>query len=72
MSKEKPKEPIGKPVKPKKPIPIKEESTKIPVPCSALTEEGVREIVRDEIAKWHKERVVNLPKEMVLEGINHQ
>lgn len=47
----------GKPVKPKKPLPTKEESAKIPVPCSMLTEERVREIAKEEIQKYH----LNLP-----------
>ncbi len=40
--------PSGKPVKPKKPAPVKEEGVKISVPCSVLTEERVREIAREE------------------------
>ncbi len=41
--------PTGKPVKPRKPAPSKEEGAKIPVPV-ALTEQRVREIVREEMA----------------------
>lgn len=41
--------PNGKPVKPKKPVPTKEEPVKVPVPCSVLTEERVREIAREEV-----------------------
>lgn len=56
MSKE--PRPSGKPARPKKPHPAKEDSAKVPVPCGAraqgatLTEERVREIVREEVAKW--------------------
>ncbi len=50
--------PSGKPIKPKKPLPIHEESVKIPVPCS-LTEERVREIVREEILKRTKLKLVD-------------
>ena len=46
---------VSKPVKPKKPLPAKEEAVKIQVPRSVLTEERVRKIVREEIIKWHKE-----------------
>ena len=45
---EKPKQPNGKPVYPKKPLPAQEESAKIPVP-RGFTEERVREIAREEI-----------------------
>ncbi|HEY42062.1 MAG TPA: hypothetical protein G4O18_09460 [Dehalococcoidia bacterium] len=45
----------GKSVEPQKPLPTKEEPTKIPVPCATLTEERVREIVREEIHKWEEE-----------------
>lgn len=47
----------GTPVKPKKPLPIKEEPAKVPTPCAVLTEEGVREIAREEILKREMEKV---------------
>jgi hypothetical protein len=46
----------GKPVKPIKPQPTKEEPVKIPVPCSVLTEERVREIVREEMRLYMDEQ----------------
>ena len=45
---EKPLETSGKPVRPKKPMHPKVKSEKIPIPCG-LTENRVREIVREEI-----------------------
>jgi len=48
--------PSGKPVKPQKPPPTKEEAVKIPVPCAVLTEERVREIAREEIIRYMGER----------------
>ena len=56
MSDKKPT-PSGKPVKPKKPLPTKEEPVKIPVPCS-LTEERAREIAGEEIEKYMQERTI--------------
>ena len=57
--------PIEKPVKPKKPLPTKEESMKIPVPCLALAKNQIREIVREEIIKWNKENFMST----LMEGI---
>jgi hypothetical protein len=37
-----------------------------------LTEKRVREIVREEIRKWHADRVINMPAEIKLGGLNHQ
>ena len=59
MSQSKKPTPSGKPVKPKKPLPAKEEPAKIPVPCG-LTEERAREIAREEIEKWHRDNIVPL------------
>ena len=47
----------GEPVKPKKPLPSKEEPVKIPVPCSVLTEERVREIAREEVLRREMEKI---------------
>jgi hypothetical protein len=44
--------PSGKPVKPKKPLPTRKGAEKVPVPCSVLTEERVREIAREEALKY--------------------
>lgn len=46
---DKPLKPSGKPVKPKKPPPTKESPAEVPVPCPVLTEERIREIVKDEM-----------------------
>ncbi len=60
MSKTTNKEPApsGKPVKPKKPLPTKQEPEKVLVPCSVCTEERVREIAREEIIKYMGERAI--------------
>lgn len=49
--------PSGKPVKPNKPVPAQEQSAKIPVACSVLTEERVREIAREEVLKREMEKL---------------
>jgi hypothetical protein len=50
--------PSGKPTKPKKPAPTQETSVKIPVPCSVLNEERVREIAREEIKRYMGDRAL--------------
>ena len=40
----------------------KKSSTKNEKQPTKLTEERVREIAREEIAKWHNERQIKLPK----------
>lgn len=59
LSKDNKEVPSGKPIKPKKPMPTKEGTEKIPVPCG-LTEERVREIAREEIIKWEEENFIPL------------
>ncbi len=49
--------PSGTPVKPKIPLPVKEEPAKIPAPCAMLTEERAREIIREEILKREMEKI---------------
>lgn len=52
LSKKEPQTPEtkGKLVSPKKPTPTIEEGNKVPIPVGTLTEDRVREIMREEIA----------------------